>query len=423
MNLPGIWHLGLRYLRRNRIKTALLTGAFALVWLLPAAIAVVVDQVEHSMRARAAGTPLLLGRSGSPLELVFNGIYFTKPDQATLPVGQAREAGRNGLAEVIPVHARFSAQGHRIVGTTLDYFRFRGLTVAQGRGLLRLGECTVGSRAAAELGVGPGDALLSSPESLFDLAGVYPLKMRVVGVHAPTGTPDDSAVFVDLRTAWIIEGLGHGHVEAEESAPEERLENAPGSNADARKPSQSNQDKNNTSDRGEPSGNDDAGTIRLNASVVEYNEITPENASSFHFHGDPGDNPVTAAIVLPRDAKGQALLKGRYADSSDLQLVSPGEEMDELFATVFSVQRLVTWILVATGLATLLIGALVFLLSHRLRRREFESLRNLGADPATLRALVVFEAAFVVIVSLLAAAILLGLVILIAPVVIRSTLG
>ena len=30
--------------------------------------------------------------------------------------------------------------------------------------------------------------------------------MTVTGVLAPTGTPDDDAVLVDIKTAWVIEG-------------------------------------------------------------------------------------------------------------------------------------------------------------------------------------------------------------------------
>ena len=58
--------------------------------------------------------------------------------------------------------------------------------------------------------MGVGGHVVSSPESVFDLAGVYPLKMAVVGVLAPTHTPDDDAVFVDVKTAWVIAGLAHG---------------------------------------------------------------------------------------------------------------------------------------------------------------------------------------------------------------------
>lgn len=295
---------------------------------------------------------------------------------------------------MIPLYARYSTHGFRIVGTNLDYLRFRGLQIKEGRQLIRLGECMVGSRVATDLGVAVGDSLISSPETIFDLAGVYPLKMSIVGVLAPTGTPDDRAVFVDLRTTWIIEGLGHGHEEAEKTGEDERL-----------------------------ASEEESDTIVLNASVVKYNEITPENAGSFHFHGEEGDNPISAAILIPENAKAQAIAKGRYANSTELQLVSPKEEMDELFSTVFRVQRLVTWLLIAIGAATILIGTLVFLLSYRLRISEFQNLRNMGADPGAIRALVLFEAAFVVGTSLLVGSALLAVLTWLTPVAIRSMLG
>lgn len=378
MNWRGVLHLGGRHLARNRAKTCLLVAAFALVWLLPAAIALVVDQVEERLRARAVSTPLVLGHVGSPLELVFNALYFSEPGLATMKRGDASTLSEPGTAQAIPLYVRFSAAGYRIVGTTVDYFRFRGFEYEEGRPPVRPGECIVGATVAVENGIRPGDSVVSSPETLFDLAGVYPLKMTVVGVLAPTGSPDDRAIFTDLKTTWIIEGLGHGHQDAAETPEDARLA-------------------------------DDDGTIRLNASVMEYNEITKENLASFHFHGDEADYPITAAIVIPADAKAQALLKGRFAASADRQLVDPRVEMDDLFATVFSVQRVVVMLLVAVGLATLAIGALVFLLSHRLRREEFRHLALLGAPSGTLRALVAFEAVFVLCASLAVAA--LGLIV------------
>ena len=396
MNAGGVWFLGRRYLGRNRAKTALLVAAFSLVWLLPAGIALVVGKVEEQLRARAAGTPLLLGQAGSPLELVFNGLYFTKPAIATLPYGGTEAIAADGLATVIPLYARYAAADHRIVGTTLDYFDFRGLEIREGRGLIDLGECVVGSGVAAQNGIVPGDSVISTPETLFDLAGVYPLKMKVVGVMAPSGTPDDAAIFVDLKTAWIIEGLGHGHEEADKLGEEARLAALSGS---------------------------DDGAVRLNASVVQYNEVTEENADDFHFHGEIADYPVTAAIVIPVDAKAQALLKGRYGKAGGPQLISPGTEMDELFATVFSVQDFVLRLLGAIGVATLAIGALVFLLSNRLRRDEFRHLRHLGADPGTVRALVLFEGAFVVVTSLMMAGAGLAILRIVAPILVRQWLA
>jgi len=396
VNWRGVAYLGWRYLGRNRAKTFLLVGAFTLVWLLPAAVTLLVSQLESHLRARAAETPLVLGQSGSPLELTFNALYFTRPQLGTVQFGEVAELRGSGLVEAIPIYARFSVGEHRIVGTTLDYFRFRDLKVAQGRNLMRLGECVVGAAVARRHGIAPGDSLISSPETLFDLAGVYPLKMLVCGVLEPTGSADDEAVFVDLKTAWIIEGLGHGHEDARESGEEQRLGGA---------------------------GESERAAIRLNASVQEFNEITPQNAESFHFHGDMDRYPLTAVVVVPGDARDQALIKGRYAGSETRQLISPQDEMDELFATVFRVQRLVLSLLLGVGAATLGIGALAFLLSHRLRRDEFCHLRTIGAAPSTLRALVAFEAGFVLLASLAISAAGLACIALLGPVLMRQWIG
>lgn len=396
MNLSGSLHLGLAYLRRQRAKTLLLTGALSVALLLPAAITVLVGEAERHLRSRADATPLLLGARGSSLELVFNALYFSKPEIATLTKAQADETGRDGLAAVIPIHARFSAQGHRVVGTSLDYFRFRGLRVAEGRLFARLGDCVVGHALARERGWKPGDAVVSSPEAVFDLAGVYPLKMRITGILAPSATPDDRAVFVDVKTAWIIQGLAHGHQDAREAEASQVL------------------------------GQEDGGReVRLNASVVEYNEITDENIGGFHFHGDPGGFPLTAAIAVPRDAKARTLLLGRYQDPERLgvQLAEPARVMDDLFDTVFQVQRLVVAALVLVGVAALAIAVLVFLLSNRLRAREFSSLVQIGADPATIRLLIAFEGGFVLAASAALAGALVLALRLAAPALVRLLTG
>ncbi|MCB1236190.1 MAG: ABC transporter permease [Verrucomicrobiae bacterium] len=396
MKESGIFYLGGRYLRRQPAKTTLLVAALAVALFLPVGIMLFVSRAETHLRSRAATTPLLLGAPGSALELVFNGLYFSKPEVAPLTQRRVHEISADGLARGIPILARFRAGSDPIVGTSLDYFRFRGLEIREGRQLARLGECVVGARVARERGLHPGDRLVSAPEAVFDLAGVYPLKMPVVGILDATGGPDDAAVFVDVKTAWVIAGLAHGHQDAAKA--EESL----------------------------VLGRDDAGAVELNASVVEYTEITPENVSTFHFHGDPEDFPLSAAIVLPAGEKARTLLRGRYQDAGrddGAQLVEPAAVMDDLFATVFQVQRIVVAALVLVAVAMGVIAALVFLLSNRLRAREFESLRNIGADPSTIRALVLFEGGAVLAMSLAVAAILTAMLWLAAPALIRHLTG
>jgi putative ABC transport system permease protein len=248
-------YLAWRYLAYHRIKTAILITSITLIVFLPVGLRVLVNQSADQLTARAEATPLLVGAKGSPLELVLNSLYFESDIPETMRYAEAIRLDTMGLAQPIPLYVRFTARGYPIVGTALEYFTFRGLEVASGTGLTMLGDCVLGARVAEQLDVRPGGTVVSSPESVFDIAGVYPLKMRVAGVLAFSDSPDDHAIFVDVKTAWVIEGLVHGHVD---------LSQAGAATGVLRR---------------------DSSVITANASVVQYQEITADNIESFHFHG------------------------------------------------------------------------------------------------------------------------------------------
>ena len=227
-----------------------------------------------------------------------------------LPFAETARIRATDLAMAIPLNVRFQAQKQPIVGTTLDYFAFRKLALATGRQMTTLGETVLGATAARELGVGVGGTVLSAPETVFDLAGVYPLKMQVVGVLESTMTADDSAVFVDLKTSWVMQGLGHGHQDLQLAE------------AAAAVISSSSTE------------------IVANAAVVQYNEITPENINSFHFHGSDSSFPLTAVLTVPRDRKSGVLLRGRFeGDEFTSQIVQPRAVIGELLGTVLTLQN------------------------------------------------------------------------------------
>jgi putative ABC transport system permease protein len=367
-------YLAWRYLSYHRLKTAILITSITLIFFLPVGLRVLVDQSSQQLTARAVATPLIVGAKGSQLELVLNTLYFRSDYPEPIPYAESEAVQESRLARAIPVYARFQAQGHPIVGTTLDYFAFRGLRVAEGRQMAMLGDCVVGSGVATSLGLEPGGYLISSPESVFDIAGVYPLKMKVAGVLGFSDGPDDDAVFVDIKTAWIIQGLGHGHQDL--ARPE-----AVGGVL-------------------EREGN----KITANASVVQYTEITEENVDSFHFHGGVAENPITAVIAVPTDQKTSALLQGRYqAEDRTTQIVRASGVMDELLGTILTIQNFVVAGAVVVGLATLATTGLVFLLSLRLRRREIETLVKIGGSRGVVGSLMVSEIAGVLVASVVLA--------------------
>jgi len=368
-------YLAWRYLAFHRVKTLILLVSITLIVYLPIGLRVLVDQSSQQLTARAAATPLIVGAKGSPLELVLNTLYFRSDYPEIMRYEQATRAADADLATAIPMYVRFNAQGHPIVGTGFEYFEYRGLQIVDGRQLGMLGECVVGSRAAETLGVGPGDFVISSPESVFDLAGVYPLKMRVAGVLGFSDTADDDAIFVDVRTTWIIEGLGHGHQDL----------NRPEAAAVVLTRDSSN--------------------VVGSAAVVQYNEITEDNIDSFHFHGDISQNPITAVIALPPDQRSSALLQGRYqGEEEPAQIVRPVNVMNELLGTILTVQSFITAGAIIVGLATLATAALVFMLSLRLRRREIETLFKIGGSRLSVASVMTSE----IIAVLLAGVILAG---------------
>jgi putative ABC transport system permease protein len=373
--MSGALFLGWRYLAFHKLKATILTASITLMLFLPAATRLLVNDSAAALTARADLTPLVAGTKGSPLELVLNALYFHAEQPSVMPYRQFLELRDTGLAKAIPLHTRFHSRGSPIVGTSLDYFSFRNLRLAQGRMMGMLGEAVIGANVAARQNVSAGDSVVSSPETVFDIAGVYPLKMQVVGVLEANGTADDDAVFVDYKTTWVIQGLGHGHQDLEKPEAMGAVLN--------RKD----------------------GMVTANASLVQHAEITADNVANFHFHGASAEYPLTSVLLIPPNEKNAALLRGRYQDNElGLQMIVPSSVLNDLLETVFTVQNYVIIGLAMLSLATIAVITLVFLLSQQLRKGEFHTLSRIGASKAFISTLIVSEIGFVLIGSLILAA-------------------
>jgi putative ABC transport system permease protein len=364
------FYVAWRYLSFNWARSLTLIACVTLIAVLPLSLERLLDESEHQLLARAETTPLVVGAKGSALDLVMNSLYFGDTVPALLSMAAVDRVAETDLALPIPLYVRFKARGFPIVGTTLDYFDFRGLAIAKGRPLALLGEAVIGAEVADRLGIEAGDSLLSSPETVFDLAGVYPLRMRVVGVLKRAHTPDDLAVFVDVKTAWVVQGLVHGH-----------------------------EDLSRTKDAAAVIERTEANIV-ASAKLVQYTEITAENIDSFHFHGDPQQYPLSAVIVVPNDDKSGTILRGRYLeDESPDQLVVPETVIDGLLANIFRIKNVLDAVILVVGLATVLALTLVFALSVRLRQREIQTVFRIGGSRGTIARLLVAEMALILAAS------------------------
>ena len=370
------FYIAWKYLLFSKARSATLVACITLIAVLPLALEIILDESEHQLVERAVHTPLLVGARGSALDLVMNSLYFADEVPELISLASADEITATDLAVTIPLYVRFQARGFPIVGTTLDYFDFRQLRLAEGTLFGMLGECVIGAAVASQLDLKAGDSLLSSPETVFDLAGVYPLKMRVAGVLAPTHSADDLAVLVDVKTAWVIEGLAHGHEDVARSRDSSVIIERSESN------------------------------VTANAKLMQYTEITATNIDSFHLHGNPASYPLTAVIALPRDDKAAAILRGRYQNTDTrYQIVPPADVIDTLMTNIFRIRNVLDAVILFVGLATLMALVLVFALSLRLRQREIDTIFKLGCSRMTIAQLlgaeVVIIAAFSTMLCLL----------------------
>ncbi|MHC4293216.1 MAG: ABC transporter permease [Planctomycetota bacterium] len=363
--------LAWRYLAYHWIKTTILVTSITLIVFLPTSLRVLVMQSKEQLTARADTTPLLIGMKGSPLELVLNSVYFTGDVPEVMQYTEISKVAETGFAQAIPLYVRFHSRNDPIVGTSLDYFEFRNLRISTGSQITRLGDCVVGARVAERRGLKPGDAIISSPEKVFDIAGIYPLKMPVKGILAFSDSPDDDAIFVDIKTAWVIEGMAHGHEDLSKAEAVSKVLKR------------------------------DGNVIVGNASVVQYNEITDENIDSFHFHGDPATFNITSIIAVPHDHKSETLLIGRYKTSDNThQILKSNTVLSDLLSTILTVERFVVAALAIVGISTLATAALVFMLSLRLRRREIDTMVKIGGTKLRIASVLLSEISGALVLSL-----------------------
>lgn len=367
MNPTSAIYLALRSLWWFKGRAITIILCLALTIWLPITVRLLLNQFRSEIISRANDTPLIVGAKGSQIDLALHALYFDTVAPQTTTMSEVEYIQKSGFATAIPIHVNYKTQslndqpGVPIVGTTIEYFEFRKLSLQSGEGMAILGDCVIGCNVASSMQLGPGGHVLSAPKNAFNLAGDYPLKMNIVGVLAPSWSPDDNAVFVDVKTAWIIDGIGHGHQSLTHDEVDKDL--------------LLKQDGNN---------------VTASAAVLPYTEITADNVDSFHFHGDEDTFPVSAVIANPNSRKDQTLLLGRYATErkDEAQCVKPTDVVHDLLSIVFRVERLIWISSLLSAVVTALLLGLVLLLSIRLRSGEMKTMFKLGCSRFTVVSLI-----------------------------------
>lgn len=375
--MTGLLHaffLAFHYMRSAPGRSAVLILGTTLTMVLPWLTFTAAAYIEDDLLSRAEASPVLLGRKGNEFDLSMSSLYFRGQVRDPVPYGIRERVDERGYGLAVPLHVMHSAGGAPVVGTSLEYFEQRGLSLAEGRKPALLAEVVAGAAVAGEFALSIGDTVRSDLSNLYNLAGSYPVLLEVVGILQPRGTPDDEVFFCDVKTAWVLDGFLHGHDEV--------------TAANALNPDVVDEN------------------LEASPAMFMFSELNSSNRASFHFHGDASILPVTSVLVFPRDQRALDQLLGDFVLDEVFQAVEPESVIRTILGIVLRVRDGLTAYFGLVAFSTICFFVLVLSLSLRLRADELALMKRIGCSRSTIGAVVGVEVALILAASLLSAGVL-----------------
>ena len=183
-------------------------------------------QLDQAFARDLAGIDAVVGAKGSPMQLILCGVFHLDVPPGNVPL-QAVEALRSNpmVESVIPLSLGDNLRSYRIVGTTPDYLRHYGATLAQGRLWDAPLQVVLGATVARTLGLQLGNTFSGSHGlgAGGHAHGDHPY--TVVGILQPGGTVLDRLVVTDLASVWQVhEATGHDDGDADHAGPAEHAD-------------------------------------------------------------------------------------------------------------------------------------------------------------------------------------------------------
>jgi putative ABC transport system permease protein len=324
------------------------------------------------------GYDLIVGPKGSALQLVLNTVYRVSQPIENLPYSYYLQLKDDPwIEEAVPFALGDVTEegGFPIVGTVSRYFELDYIPgrhfMIRGKGLGNRFDAIIGDRVRRENGwdVGTQFTLVHGGA---DTGHVHDEKFTVVGVLAPTGTPNDKTVFINLDGFYAIEG--HDKPLAEAIARE-----------------------------GKFFGKTDEQIQKEIEEAEKHAAAHGHHDHSSHGHDDHDHHhhdheildvqkEVTAILLrMKRDTMGP-LFRSRLQKGYQAQAVNPIYQMRWLMDNIVGNVR--TMLVVLTSLIIVVSGVGIFVSIYNSmadRKREIAIMRALGASRTTVFSIILAE--------------------------------
>ena len=321
--------------------------------------------LNDSFNRGAQGYDYIIAAKGSPLDVVLSTVFYLREPVGDVPAQYLRVfQGRDSLTieeethnfpntfeSAIPITIGHHFRGAPIVGAPPDFFRelrymdHREYRFAVGGNLKHDDDfsAVIGSRASRRTGLQVGDTF--EPEGVGEHDDDDHEPFTIVGILAPTGTPNDNAIFVNIAGFYDMHGHHDHHVH---EAPK-----------------------------------------RYSAILLKSRETT--TGAAVGAVADP-NNPA-ARLVERSFVNIQAMELPRILDKTpDIQAVSPVREISTLLTNIIGNIQMVLLILAVLVILVAGIGMMVSIYnSMSERRQEIALMRALGARRLTVMAIILLE--------------------------------
>ena len=369
----SLWKVAWRSIQQRAMVSMLTIVSMGLGVALVVAVLVVYGVVYQSFHRGGEGYDLIIGAKGGKEQLVLNTVFYLSQPIGNIPYSFYEELTEGKFAAdvetAIPVCMGHTYQGFRVVGTVPEMFtdlKYRGdqsYEFAAGENFKAENhfDAVVGAIAAAKAGLQVGEkfqAVHGSSEG----GEVHKETFHVVGVLAPTSTPVDRAIYVNMEGFYDIHGAEDeaGHAKHEQHP----THGQPGKHGKAKK-----------------HATEDDEHKQITAVLVCIRQVPP------------GRSDVVAKLIN---------------DGKVAQAVVPGRVIADLFEGIVGKLQ---WILLGMAVLTVIeagIGIMVSIYNSMSdRRHEIAVMRALGASRVIVMLIILMES---ILLSLMggAAGLLLG---------------
>lgn len=197
--------LAWRYLWARPLVAALNLALLALGVAAMAFVVAVSEQVERSVQRDLQGIDLVVGAKGSPLQLILAGVFHLDVPSGNIPLDALKTLREHPLVErVVPLSLGDSLQGHRIVGSTLQYPALYGAQLAEGAYWTDKLQAVLGADVARDTGLALGSKFVGTHGLGLGGEAHGDTPYTVVGRLARCGCVLDRLVLTSLESVWAV---------------------------------------------------------------------------------------------------------------------------------------------------------------------------------------------------------------------------